>query len=138
MSPIIYTEKGAKMHEALARAGLHLGQFNNVWMTNSDPIAVQAFITAYDALPDVKAERIALFKADGLARVQAIYPAIADCDQLDLFSDLWGAIKGTSKNTMPALEKAIATRAAIVSAIAAVNAALTIPQVKLVTVNWPP
>ena len=138
MSPIVYIEKGAKMHDAMARAGLHLVCINNVFMTSSDPVAVQAFIAAYDALPDVKSDLIALFKADGLVRIQAIYPAITDTDHLDMWSDLWGAIKAGGRNPAANLEKAIAIRAAMVTAIAAVNAALTIPQVKLVTVTWPP
>ena len=138
MSPIKYTEKGVGMHEALANAGLDLESINNVFMTKSDPVAVQAFIDAYDPLPDVKAEWIALFKADCLTRCQAIYAAITDADQLDYLTDLWNSVRPAGKLLAPNLEKVIAIQAAMLLAIAAVDAALTTSQVKAVAVNWPP
>ena len=138
MSPINYIEKGVGMHEALANAGLQLVAINNVFMTSSDPVAVQAFIDAYDPLPDVKAEQIARFKAEGLTRCQAIYAAITDADQLDYLTDLWNSVRPAGKLLAPNLEKVIAIQAAMALAIAAVDVALSMPQAKAVTVNWPP
>lgn len=44
---IRYIEKGIGMHEALSNAGLSLWQQDGEWVTNDDPLVIQAFIDNY-------------------------------------------------------------------------------------------
>ena len=48
---INYTEKGLELHEAVAAAGLSLYELDGVWVTDHDPVEVQAFIDAYQPDP---------------------------------------------------------------------------------------
>lgn len=64
LTPIIYTEKGSGLHDAVRAAGYRLEQVNGVWMAD-DPVAVQAIIDGYtvsDAIKSRQAECLAIAK----------------------------------------------------------------------------
>ncbi len=80
---INYTEKGYGLHAAIGEAGHKLEQRDGVW-TSSDDEVVQAIIDSYNPLPSRKLEKISELKVEGLKRVQILFPAISNFDELDL------------------------------------------------------
>jgi hypothetical protein len=84
-----YTEKGSGMHEAIRDAGYVARWVDNIFATPNigDEPAIQTIIDTYDQLAAVKVDKIIELKAEGLARIQTIYPAINDWDDLDLVRD---------------------------------------------------
>lgn len=124
--------------ESLSAAGIHVEQQwpGGVWMTN-DPVACQAFIDAYDPLPYARKQKRQAIKAEALVRVNILYPAIKDADDLDLEFDRWGSIKATSKAATPEYQKLLDIRAARITAVQAVNAATTVAEINAVVAIWP-
>lgn len=137
---IVYTEKGYKMHAALSAAGLGIYDKNGVWI-KADPsatdAAINAFISAYDTLPDVKADRVAAIKADGLVRINALFPAITSIDEIEFYAEFWQSIKATSKQATVNFQKIIDIYSAGKAAITSVNEAANTAAVAAVVVAWP-
>jgi len=71
---INYTEKGIELHEALADAGLSLYEHDGVWVTDSDPVQVQAFIDSFTPSREVQLEKINRRCDELLADLRAGYP----------------------------------------------------------------
>jgi len=136
---ITYMEKGPRMHEALAAAGLGIAQSASAWISfgGADHTAINAFIAAYDPLPDVKADRVAAIKVDGLARINAIFPAITSVDEIAFYAEFWLSIKSTSRAPTANFQKVIDIYSAAKSAIENVNAAVDAAAVAAVVVAWP-
>lgn len=76
---IIYTEKGAKLHELIYDAGHTLTQVNGVWESSND-IAVQAIIDDYDPLPDAQTNAIAQINAKADDLITAKLPLLKQTD----------------------------------------------------------
>ena len=134
---ITYTEKGAGMHAAIFAAGHKLAQVNGVWASSNDT-AVQTIINAYNPLSDQKSERIALIKADGLARISLIFPAITSVDEVAFFADMWLSIAPAARAATVNFQKVIDIYTAQKNGVIAVNAATTKVLIDAVTVSWPP
>ena len=90
-----------------------------------------------DALPDVKKTKIASIKADGLGRIQALFPAIASFDDLALEAERWQSLRATAKQATVTYQRMIDIYTAGLGGVAAANAASTQAQVLAVTVAWP-
>lgn len=133
---ITYTEKGAGLHEAILAAGHWLEQRNGVWVSSNDS-AVQAIINSYNPLPNYKTAKINAIKADGLSRIQALFPAIRDFEDLALIRELWLSILVAARSATPTWQRMIDIYTAGKNAISAVNAATTQAQVDAVTPAWP-
>ena len=97
---INYIEKGIGLHEAIGDAGYRLQQINGVWVSDND-IAVQLIIDAYNHLPDVKINKLDELKAEGLVRIQLIFPAIGNWDVLDLEYERWLSIVPAARQPPP-------------------------------------
>ena len=133
---INYTEKGIRLHEAILAAGYRLWQENGIWKSTND-VAVQAIIDAYDPLPDIKADAIAAIKADGLARINAIYPAIDSFDWISFFADFWQSIASAAHAPVANLTTVINIYTAGKTAVGQVNAATDAAGVAAVIPQWP-
>lgn len=133
---INYTEKGQGLHAAIRAAGHSLREENGVWIS-SDDATVQALIDGYDPLPAIKADRNAEIKADGLARIQAVFPAIGSFDELHLVREQWLSIKVTARGATADFQRMIDIYTAGRDALTAVNAATTAEQVAAVAPAWP-
>lgn len=137
---IVYTEKGYRMHAALAAAGLGIADRNGVWV-KANPAAldsdVNAFISAYSELPDVKSDRIDAIKLDGLGRINGLFPAITSVNEIEFYAEFWLSIKSTSKAATVNFQKIIDIYSAAKTAIASVNAAINSAAVAAVVVAWP-
>lgn len=133
---ISYTEKGRYLHEAIRKAGHWLREENGEWKS-SDDAAVQAIIDTFDPLPDYKAERIAAIKADGLARIQAVFPAINSFDELALIREMFLSVLPAARSPTANWQRMIDIYTAGRNAITAVNKATTQAQVDAVSPAWP-
>ena len=133
---ITYTEKGQGLHLAIRKAGHWLREENGVWVSSNDT-AVQAIIDSFDPLPDYKAKRIEALKADGLARIQAVFPAIKSFDELALIRELYLSIAPAARQPTTSWQRMINIYTAGQAAAASINAASTKAQVDAVTPSWP-
>ena len=131
------------IHEAIAAAGYSLAQINGVWTAYGpgtpaeNEAAVQAIINAYDVRVDMRKAKIIEIKTEGLSRINAIFPAIDNLDELEYQSELWASIKTTAKQTTVKMQSVIDIYAAARTAIIAMNSATTKAAILAVTVNWP-
>lgn len=102
-----------------------------------DDPAFLVIVNAYDGLAFVKAARVAAIKLDGLAHIQAVYPAIKSFDELQLVSDMILSIVPAARQLTADMTKAAAIWNAGKTAISSVNAATTAAQVAAVVPTWP-
>lgn len=72
---IVYTEKGAGLHQAISAAGHSLREHNGVWEAD-DPVAVQAIIDGY-TLDQVKADVCTEIEARGAELRKKITAGVA-------------------------------------------------------------
>lgn len=125
---IIYIEKGEGLHAAIRAAGHRIEQVNGVWVSDDD-VAVQVFIDTYDPLPDYKDAKIADIKAEGLRRMQLVFPALNSVDEVKLIGELWQSIAPSARNPTANMTRVINTRQAAEAAIATVRGYTTAVQV---------
>ncbi len=133
---ITYVEKGVGLHDAVRAAGHWLAQVNGVWQSSNDA-AVQSIIDSYNELPHYKARKIAAIKLDGLARIQAVFPAISDFAELALLREMYLSIAPAARSPTSNWQRMIDIYTAGQIAVAAVNAATTKAQVDAVSPSWP-
>lgn len=133
---INYIEKGNGLHEKISGLGLSLWEENRVWKS-SDDVAVQAIIDAYDPLPDRKKTRVDAIKAEGLARINDIFPAIKSVDEIAFYVEFWLSIKSTSRASTINFQKSIDIYTAAKAAISSVNSAVDVAGINAVVVAWP-
>ncbi len=133
---IAYVEKGAGLHVAINAAGHWLEQRDGVWRSSNDA-AVQAIIDAYNPLADQKAARVALIKDDGLARINAAFPAIKSLDEIAFYAEFWTSIAPAARAATAPFQKVINIYTAAKTAITSVNACTTKAQIDAVTPAWP-
>ncbi|MEE8207797.1 MAG: hypothetical protein V3T88_02390 [Nitrosomonadaceae bacterium] len=116
---------------ALAEAGFELHYHDGAWITD-DPVGVQAFIDAYDAVPEAKAEKVDDLMNEAARRAGVIYEFIEAINgrstpsnakafynfALDLYMSVLPAARGTLE---PRLQSLKGVRDTVVSSIATVN-----------------
>lgn len=134
--PINYVEKGYRLHAAVRAAGHSLWEENGVWKSSND-VVVQTIIDNYNDFADYKTDRIAAIKADGLARIQAVFPAINSFDELALIRDLFLSILPAARSPTANWQRMIDIYTAGRNAVIGVNNATTKQQVDAVTPAWP-
>lgn len=71
---ISYTEKGARLHEAVRKAGYVLREENGAWVSSDDD-AVQAIIDAFDPLAAALPEKVMAVKTEAQRRIYEVLPA---------------------------------------------------------------
>lgn len=137
---IIYIEKGAGLHEAIHNAGFRLQQVDGVWQSDND-VAVQGIIDNYDNLPDVKTIKIAELKAEGLSRINVVFPAITTWDDLELVRGQWLSVAPAARQATVEFQSMIDIYQAgrtEVSAISALNTVVEVEAYDVVnTPAWP-
>lgn len=133
---ITYTEKGPGLHAAIRQAGHSLRQENGAWIA-SDATAVQAIIDAFDPLPGYKAERIQAIRAEGLMLIQAVFPAIANFEELALIRELYLSIATSARRPTVDWQRMIDIYTAGRGAAASINAAATKAEVDAIVPAWP-
>ena len=92
--------------------------------------AIESIISAFDPLPTVKAHKIAELKTEGLARIQAVYPAIKDWDDLELVRDQWLSTAPAARQATAEFQSMIDIFQAGKAAVTAINALTTITDVE--------
>lgn len=103
----------------------------------SDDEALQAACDAYDPLPEVKKAKLATIKLEGLRRIQGLFPAIWDLDELKLVANIVQSIAPAARKLTLDMQAAVDVWQAAQDAIAAVKAAQTIVAVEDVSPAWP-
>ena len=140
---ITWTEKGHGLIDALDAVGIQKVTKDNV--VSIYPIEreaeAQAIIDSYDHLPDVKKSKIAELKVEGLSRIQIVFPAINDFDELDLIREQWLSIAPAARQATTDFQVMIDTAQAGKAARAEINALTTIAEVEAYDVvntpSWP-
>jgi len=119
MQPIINPIKMSfDLYAAIEDAGyIYHGQINGIHMCD-DATAVQVIIDAFDELPTLRKLKIIDLKAAGLARVQTVFPAIENFDDLDLVREQW-------LSTAPSARQATADFQTMIDIVQAGKAAAT-------------
>lgn len=135
---ITYIEKGIGLHNTIIAAGHWLAQINGVWTSDNDA-AVQLIINNYNYLPDYQAIGIASIKATGLAKINALFPAITSIDQIQFFAEFWLSIASAARSPTANFTAVINIYTAAKNGIAAVQAASTTTGVDaaVAAVAWP-
>lgn len=133
-------KRGLRAH--LESLGWTMRQRGGTWFARNaagleDDAACQATINAYDELPAVKADKVTAIKADGLTRIQFVFPAVRDLEELRLLSNIIQSIAPAARQLTAPMQKASAIWIAAQDAIALVNAAMTAGQAEAVTPAWP-
>ena len=110
--------------------------------TESAPDAnMQTTICNSYALPDAKIDKISEIKAEGLRRIQLIYPSIDSFDQLQFEKDKWQSIAPAARQATVDFQKVIDIYQVGVTAIGVVNGYSTEGEVIAYDVinnpNWP-
>lgn len=121
--------------DALAQAGIRLAYTNNA--PDFDEAAAQAIINAADILPEYKEERVAAIKADGLARIRALLPALDSFDALELAREQWLSIAPAARQATATWTSVINIYTAGRNAVISVRAANSMSAVDAVTPAWP-
>lgn len=138
---ITYIEKGPGLHDAIFAAGHWLKDSGRVGDANrwiaSDEAAVQTIIDGYNPLAYDKKVKIAQIKADGLARIRTVFPAITDFEALALVRDQFLSVAPAARQPTANLQKMIDIYVAGANAIGSVNAATTSAQVAVIVPAWP-
>jgi hypothetical protein len=135
---VTYIEKGIGLWKAIRAAGHDLFSKDGVYTSTNDA-AVQAIINSYDALPDQKAVAIVGVKATALAKMQTIFPALADIDTVNLVAELWLSVAPAARSPTANMTKVINVYTAAKNGIANVNAATDKPGVDaaVAAIAWP-
>ena len=135
---LVYREKGIGLWNAIRAAGHELRSLDGVFSSDDD-VAVQAIIDAYDPLPDQKADAISGIKATALAKMQTIFPALADIDTVNLVAELWQSIASAARSPTANMTKVINVYTAAKGGIANVNAAATKADIDaaIAAIVWP-
>ena len=141
---INYIEKGIGLHDAVAAAGLRgIVHRDNVAeaIDPAEETAIQAIIDSYDPLPYAKREKIKELKAEGLSRIQVIFPSIGNFDDLDLVREQWLSIAPAARQATTDFQTMIDTAQAGKAARVEINALTTIAEVEAYDVvntpSWP-
>lgn len=143
---INYIEKGLGLHRAIKSAGYRFyAEMENgvaVWKTTPGAeAAVQDIIDNYDEAPDRKADKTDEIKAEGLARINIIFPAISDMDELQLVAAFWMSIAPAARTPIPDFEGAIDIYTTGKNGIATVNAMTDVAAIKAfdpaTDIMWP-
>lgn len=128
---VTYIEKGHGLWDALEAAGHVVEEENGFYMTPGDVATVEAFIADYDDLPDWKAVKTAEIKAEGLAKINKVFPAINNLDEVQLSAEQWQSIAPASRQPTADFQKAIDIYTAARDAITNVNLLVDVVSVKV-------
>jgi hypothetical protein len=90
-----------------------------------------------ETLAEAKARRSRQIKLDGLDRIRAVFPAIADFAELQLVRETLLSVAAQARQPTAAMQQAIDIYTAGKAGLDAVAAATTVAAVDAVVVNWP-
>ncbi len=82
----------------------------------------QVVIDSYDPLPHAKRDKIRELKVEGLSRVQSVFPAIKNFDDLDLVREQYLSVAPAARQPTTDFQTAIDIVGAGRSAVVAINA----------------
>ena len=95
------------------------------------------FTAPVETLAEAQERRTAAIKAEGLARIQAVMPAVSDIDTLELVRELILSIAPAARQLTADMTTISNIYAAARTALIAIRNATTVAQVDAVTVSWP-
>ena len=96
-----------------------------------------AFTAPTETVAEAKARRTAEIRAEGLRRIQAVFPAVDGFDALKLVREQMLSIAPGARQFTADMQSVVDIYQAGAVGLAAVQAAATLAQVQAVTVNWP-
>jgi len=107
----------------------------------ADELAIQAIIDNFSLIDYEKKLKISELKTEGVARIQDIFPAINDFDELDLVREQWLSIAPAARKATADFQSMIDIVQAGKAAASDINALTTIPEVQAYDVvntpTWP-
>lgn len=135
---IVYREKGIGLWKAIRAQGHDLFAKDGVYTSTND-VAVQAIIDSYDPLADQKADAVVGVKATALAKMQTIFPALAEIDTVNLVAELWQSIAPAARAPTANMTKVINVYTAAKNGITNINAAVDKPGIDaaVAAIVWP-
>ena len=128
---------GERLGELGLRAEHRFRQGQSAQWITDNASATQAAIDAFDPVPFAKKYKREAIRVDGLTRVQAVFPAIRDVDELRLVTNIMQSIAPAARQLTPDMTTLSAIYTAVQNALTAVNNATTVAQVRAVSPNWP-
>lgn len=134
-----------KIHIGCIIKYLEANGFEFVWVSNvpttNDDAAAQIIIDAFDYLAEIKKNKVIELKSEGLNRVQSVFPAINDFDELDLVREQWLSITSDARQATTDFQKMIDIVQAGKLAITDINTLTTAANVRAYDVvntpTWP-
>lgn len=135
-----YNDTNGGLLQAIHDAGHNVREVDGV-MTSTNDVAVQAIIDSYDALPYAKKLKVDELKTEGLSRVQGVFPAIGDFDELDLIRETYLSIVPAARSATTDFQNMINIVQAGKAAATDINALTTVAEVEAYDVvntpAWP-
>lgn len=102
---------------------------------------IQNVIDSYNPLPDLRKKKVDELKAEGLSRIQVIFPAVNNFDELDLIREQWLSIAPAARQATADFQRMIDIVQAGRSARQAIIALNTIAEIESYDVvnapSWP-
>lgn len=122
MSEIVqnYQEKGFGLHGAIEDSGHYIQRISSVWHCD-DALAVQEIIDNYDELAARKAQKADEIKAEGLKRINAVFPALDSLDDIQLVAEQWLSIAPAARQPTVDFQTGIDIYSAAKAAIIAMS-----------------
>lgn len=90
----------------------------------SEEPAINDFIAAYDELPATRLEKITELKKEGLKRVQSVFPAIHDFNELDLVREQYLSVAPAARQPTDDFQKMIDLVQAGKAAVVIINSSI--------------
>jgi len=140
---------GLGMIEAIELAEYTIREHDGVFIasdvngvkSNNIDLTVQAIVDSFNPIPYAKKGKRKELNDEGLRRIQLIFPAISDFDELDLVREQFLSTKATARNPTVKFQQLIDTVQARNQARTSINALTTVADINnydvVNTPTWP-
>jgi len=125
-------------------SGLHVDVYTEISTGLSDAntqITVQSIVDSFNPIPLTKKDKRKELNVEGLLRIQLIFPAISDFDELDLVREQFLSLAPAARSPTAKFQKLIDTVQARNQARKAINALTTVTDINnydvVNTPTWP-
>ena len=101
-------ELSAQGYSVATENGVSVGyRHDGQSFTQLDEENVNAIISTFDSLPFEKSAKVAELKREGLRRINVVFPAVQDFDELDLIREQYLSVAPAARNATAAFQKLI-------------------------------
>lgn len=109
-------------YDVVRRDGVFVGYDSSGVSSPANDSAINSLINIYEPLAEAKIEKAEEIKREGLSRIQALYPAIQNIDDLELIKDFYLSIARSARQPVLGFPTMISIYTAAKGAISAINA----------------